>query len=50
MIPVTFSLSYWNLTSKGPVAKNGVLFSNKYDPLPLLLLGLALALSLTLTL
>lgn len=35
---------------KGLVAKNGVLFSNKYDPLPLLLLSLALSPSLTLTL
>lgn len=35
---------------KGLVAKNGVLFSNKYDPLPLLLLSLALTPSLTLTL
>lgn len=34
---------------KGLVAKNGVLFSNKYDPLPLLLVSLALTLSLTLT-
>lgn len=33
---------------KGLVAKNGVLFSNKYDPLPLL--GLALTPSLTLSL
>lgn len=42
---MTFSLSYWNLTSKGLVAKNGVLFSNKYDPLPLLLLAPAFTLS-----
>lgn len=35
---------------KGLVAKNGVLFSNKYDPLPLLLLSLVLSPSLTLTL
>lgn len=32
---------------KGLVAKNGVLFSNKYDPLPLPLLGLAHSLSLS---
>lgn len=30
---------------KGLVAKNGVLFSNKYDPLPLLLVSLVLTLS-----
>lgn len=34
---------------KGLVAKNGVLFSNKYDPLPLLRLSLALTLSLSLS-
>lgn len=34
---------------KGLVAKNGVLFSNKYDPLPLLLVSLELTPYLTLT-
>lgn len=33
---------------KGLVAKNGVLFSNKNDPLPLLPVRLSLTLSLTL--
>lgn len=32
MVPVTFSVSARNLTSK--VARNGVLFGNKYDPFP----------------
>lgn len=34
---------------KGLVAKNGVLFSNKYDPLPLLLVSLELTPYLALT-